>query len=121
MLASADLDRSLAQIEERLTELGQALGSGDAIALEAACAALQGDVVSLGSRLRAVPRRALSDSQRQRWRGAEAQTGALREALVRAAAAQARALQALQIGDSPDGYGAQGGSLRIGSTGSLLA
>lgn len=121
MLAPADLDRALAQIEERLTDLGRALGSGDAPALEAACAALQGEVVALGARLRAAAPRVLSDSQRVRWRRTEAQTGALREALARAAAAQARALQALQISDAVDGYGAEGGGLRIGSTGSLVA
>lgn len=121
MLAPADLDRSLAQIEVRLTDLGRALGTGDAMALEAACAALQGDLLALGSRLRATPRRSLPDGQRQRWRSAEAQAGALREALVRAAAAQARALQSLQMADAPDGYGAQGSRLRLGSTGSLVA
>jgi hypothetical protein len=122
MLKPSDLERSIAQIEERLDGLGHALAEGNAAALDTACRALLSEIQSLGSRLSTpTARPVLSDSQRSRWRRAQAQTDALREAMARAAAAQARALQALQIEPHTDGYGAKGTGLRTGTTGSLVA
>lgn len=99
-----------------------ALRSGDAQALEAAVAQLQGRMLPALHSVRALPARDRAGRQRahRRLAAAAAELAAQREAVARAGAAMGRAATVLfpAMGDA---YGASGSSLRPPSTGSLIA
>lgn len=95
-MAAADLEACVAQVEQRLLALGQALGEPDAGRLEAEAAALQRALAAAVDRLRR-PAGAteLSAPLRLRLAHAGAQVAAQRESLARATAALDRAIDVL--------------------------
>ncbi len=109
---AATLEHAIAAVESRLEALAAALRERDGTGIESGAAELQRALAAALHRFNhgARPLAGLSPAMRQRLAAAGAQVAALRESLVRASAAQARAVSVLMPSADPaPAYAAQGG------------
>jgi hypothetical protein len=112
---TTSLEPLLAQVEQRLAALGEALRQHNAEAIESEAAGLHRALAEAVHRFAVAARRGgVAPELRQRLAQASAQVAAQRESLARATAALDRAIDVLMPGHSPGGstYSAAGGAER---------
>lgn len=119
---AAELETPLAQVEDRLAALGNALHRNDAHAIECEAAELHRALAAAVEHFtRATRNGGVPPVLRQRLALASGQVAAQRESLARATAALDRAIDVLLPGSHGNMYAAAGTADRHAHSGSLLA
>jgi DNA-binding GntR family transcriptional regulator len=118
---ASELEAPLAEVENHLAELAQALRERDAARIEAASAALHRTLARAVERFGRAARQApIPGPLRQRLMSAGAQVAAQREVLARATASLDRAIDVLLPAPAPGVYSAAGCAERMASSGEML-
>lgn len=119
---SPELERALALVEQRLSELGGALRQGDSAAIDLHASELHRALANAVDHFsRAAHGGALPQALRHRLVSAGGEVAAQRESLARATAALDRAIDVLMPRASVGCYSNQGSADRVTRSGSLLA
>lgn len=121
--ADQDLERSLGDVEQRLSALGDALRERNAQAIEAQAGELHRALSQAVHRFAQAARQGgVPPLLRRRFALASGQVAAQRESLARATAALDRAIDVLMPRDPGGGvYSADGGADRAGARGAIQA